>query len=155
MVLYNVFWDHVGSFVLLVWISNQRQAEGKVDNFGSIYIFLVPRQKFTEESIKFRRIIKASLGKKPKLKSIVNRINRQVSLSPRESQYFCEGHHFRSLFRHAAAFDTNLCNPTAYHRHNSVPRSVTRLRANGIRLVIHRAEDKWGELVLLLIIYKF
>jgi hypothetical protein len=43
-------------FVLLVWISNQRQAEGKVEKFGSIYIILVPRQKFTEENKEVRRI---------------------------------------------------------------------------------------------------
>ena len=36
----------VGCLNILVWISNQKQAEGKADNFASIYFILVLGKKF-------------------------------------------------------------------------------------------------------------
>ena len=38
----NAVRDHVCCIKLLVRISEQRQAEGEVDNFASIYLILVP-----------------------------------------------------------------------------------------------------------------
>jgi hypothetical protein len=46
--------------------------------------------------------------------------------------------------------DTNVCHPTAYHRHHSIPRSVTRLRTIWIRLVEHSAVGGCQGLILLL-----
>jgi len=49
MVMCNAFRDHVGCLNILVWISNQKQAEGKVDNFASIYFILVTGKKFIQK----------------------------------------------------------------------------------------------------------
>jgi hypothetical protein len=50
MVICNAVRYQVGSLVLLVWISNQRQADGKVKFFASVYLILVPGKKFIVEN---------------------------------------------------------------------------------------------------------
>jgi len=133
----NAVRDHVGTFVL--WISNPRQAEWKTDTSGSIYLILVPEQKFVEKIKNFGKYERLSLKKVNSKLLWTEWINRY--LSPCQSYCVSERHHFRSLFRHHEFSDTNICHPTVYQRHHSVPRSVTRHRAVGIRLVKHSAGE--------------
>jgi len=62
----------------LVWISYQSQAEGKFEIFASISLILFFRRKFREEK-KFR--IGNTSFWKSKLKTIVKRVNKPVTLT--------------------------------------------------------------------------
>ena len=71
-------------------------------------------------------------------KSFLQNISQLCALP---GDFYCnsERHHIWSLFCHCETSNTNVCHPTAYQRHHSIPRSVSRLRAIRIRLMEHSA----------------
>ena len=120
------------------WALNKRQ----VKYWWNCYIYLVIHSNcmMMHGLSNFKFIL-------PKL--LLQNISERCAL-PWDFYCISERHNFRSLLRCCEVSDTNVCYPTTYQRHHSIPRSVSRLRAVRTRHVDHSAVGRCEELILLL-----